>query len=140
MLLSLCSVRRVKSKPHKNGFTLLEMLIVTSIILVLAAIAVPKLNSSAKTAKVAKVQADMRTVANAAALCEAETGKKVGKVSELTVEIEGKKYLQAEPKTPEGGDYSINEEGVVTCTFDNKPYSSTDQPVAGKPDSGKTNP
>ena len=53
-----CSARK---KRVRNGFTLLEMLIVVSIIMVLATIAIPKFSSAGKTAKIAKIQADIHT-------------------------------------------------------------------------------
>ena len=59
-----------ENKRVRNGFTLLEMLIVVSIIMALATIAVPKFSSAGKTAKIAKVQADIHTISNAAALYE----------------------------------------------------------------------
>ena len=56
--------------PVRNGFSLLEMLVVVSIILILATVAVPKFMSAGKTAKIAKISADIRTIDNAAALYE----------------------------------------------------------------------
>ena len=52
----------------RNGFSLLEMLICVSLILIFASFAVPRFSSATKTAQEAKVQADIRTISNAAAL------------------------------------------------------------------------
>ena len=59
----------------RNGFSMLEMLICVSIILVFASFAVPKFTSATKTAQEAKVQADIRTISNAAALYEIDHGE-----------------------------------------------------------------
>ena len=44
----------------RNGFSLLEMLICVSLVLIFASFAVPRFSSATKTAQEAKVQADIR--------------------------------------------------------------------------------
>ena len=111
--------------PVRNGFSLLEMLVVVSIILILATVAVPKFMSAGKTAKIAKISADLRTIDNAAALYEIDKGKYPETVSALaTKDTNGKAYLQFEPKLPDGTAYSIGTDGVVSGTFDGKTYTS----------------
>ena len=84
--------------PVRNGFSLLEMLVVVSIILILATVAVPKFMSAGKTAKIAKISADIRTIDNAAALYEIDKGKYPETVAALaTKDTNGKAYLQFEP-------------------------------------------
>ena len=61
---------KTRDKKKRNGFTLLEMLIVVSIILILSSMAVPRFTSASKQAKVAKIQADLHVISNAAALYE----------------------------------------------------------------------
>lgn len=120
-----CSARK---KRVRNGFTLLEMLIVVSIIMVLATIAIPKFSSAGKTVKIAKIQADIHTVSNAAALYELENGKYPSDVATLLKKDKtGKTYLQTEPKLPDGSSYKIREDGIVSGTYDNKVYSTGSQ-------------
>lgn len=112
-------------RRKKNGFSLLEMLVVVSIILILATIAVPKFTSASKTAKIAKIEADLHTISNAAALYEIDNGAYPGSVSDLVRKgSSGKAYLQSEPTLPDGTKYSINSEGVVSGTFDSVTYDS----------------
>lgn len=111
--------------PVRNGFSLLEMLVVVSIILILATVAVPKFMSAGKTAKIAKISADIRTIDNAAALYEIDKGKYPETVAALaTKDTNGKAYLQFEPKLPDGTVYSIGTDGIVSGTFDGKTYTS----------------
>ena len=111
--------------PVRNGFSLLEMLVVVSIILILATVAVPKFMSAGKTAKIAKISADIRTIDNAAALYEIDKGKYPETVAALaTKDTNGKAYLQFEPKLPDGTVYSIGTDGVVSGNFDGKTYTS----------------
>ena len=111
--------------PVRNGFSLLEMLVVVSIILILATVAVPKFMSAGKTAKIAKISADIRTIDNAAALYEIDKGKYPETVAALaTKDTNGKAYLQFEPKLPDGTVYSIGTDGVGSGTFDGKTYTS----------------
>lgn len=127
VLTKLCNIK-FYSKKNKNGFTLIEMILVVSIILVLATIAVPKFTASAKTAKVAKIQADIRTVSNAAAMYEFDNGAAPENIEGLTSAPNGKAYLEFVPKAPEGGSEYKLEKGVITCTFDGKTYASNAQP------------
>ena len=126
---------RLSVRPKRNGYSLLELIIVVAIILVLATIAVPRFSSAAKTAKVAKVQTDIRTIANAAALYSIEEGSYPGSISEL-VSTDGQEgYLQFEPVTPAGEAYTIDKTtGVVTGVFDEKTYTSADKPEVKKKD------
>ena len=123
----MVKIRKLVGKPVRNGFSLLEMLVVVGIILILATVAVPKFMSTGKTAKIAKISADIR---NAAALYEIDKGKYPDSVAALAEkDSDGKAYLQFEPKLPDGGAYAISADGVVSGTFDGKTYNSQMQDI-----------
>lgn len=108
----------------KNGFTLLEMLIVVSIILILSAVAMPRFTSASKQAKIAKIQADLHTISNAAALYEIDNGAYPTSVADLVGDGGKKAYLQGTPKQPDGAEYTMEANGVVSATFDGTTYKS----------------
>ena len=108
----------------RNGFSMLEMLICVSIILVFASFAVPKFTSATKTAQEAKVQADIRTISNAAVLYEIDHGEFPTTVDELVnADDQGRQYLQFKPLTPDKEEYRI-ENGIVSADYNDKHYSS----------------
>jgi len=126
----MVKIRKLAGKPVRNGFSLLEMLVVVGIILILATVAGPKFMSAGKTAKIAKISADIRTIDNAAALYEIDKGKYPDSVAALAEkDSDGKAYLQFEPKLPDGGTYVISADGVVSGTFDGKTYNSQMQDI-----------
>lgn len=131
-MLVLISTKFRQKKPLKNGFSLLELLICISIMLVLATVAVPKFTSAGKTAKIAKIQTDIRTISNAAALYEAENGKFPETVEILAVKTNGKTYLQFLPKVPDGTAYLIDKEGVVSAVYEGTSYDSKSNAEAVK--------
>lgn len=108
----------------RNGFSLLEMLICVSLILIFASFAVPRFSSATKTAQEAKVQADIRTISNAAALYEIDHGVFPASVDDLVTQgSDGKQYLQFKPLTPDKGEYQMAD-GVVSADYNNKHFSS----------------
>jgi len=66
-------------KPiRKNGFTLIELMIVVVIIGILAAIAIPKFQDVAASAKYAACRSNLRNIAGALNLYAAENGEYPG--------------------------------------------------------------
>ena len=61
-----------KRLSNRKGFTLVELLVVISIIGILSAIAVPKFQNATNAAKIAKIQADLRTIDSAMAVYYAQ--------------------------------------------------------------------
>ena len=84
-----------KMIKNQKGFTLVELMVVIAVIGVLAAIAVPKFMGSTEAAKLAKVQADLRTIGSAISLFEAQTGAAPTSIGALVPT-----YLAAEPVPP----------------------------------------
>jgi prepilin-type N-terminal cleavage/methylation domain-containing protein len=64
-----------KVKAKKPGFTLIELLVVIAIIGILSTLAVTALNVARQKSHIARAQADLRSLRNAVALLESDTGK-----------------------------------------------------------------
>ena len=67
----------------QRGFSLLEMLLVVSIVGVLAAVAVPRFNNAILMANTSRVQADLQVLNSAIVMYQAEKGEYPTAVSEL---------------------------------------------------------
>ncbi|BCV21812.1 prepilin-type N-terminal cleavage/methylation domain-containing protein [Moorella sp. Hama-1] len=86
---------------NSRGFTLIELMVVVIIIGILAAIAVPQFMGQSDKAKVAKANADLKTIGSAIEMYYTAEGEKPGALSNL---VAGK-YLASVPKTPWNGEY-----------------------------------
>lgn len=118
-----------KRMGNQKGFTLIELMIVVAIIGILTAIAFPLYANIQARARVAKAQADARTLASAVVVYSAHTGGLPALLADLTsaVTVNGVvagPFISPVPTPPNGGNpawgtsygYALGTNGTFTVS------------------------
>ncbi len=95
----------------RRAFTLFEVMIVTAIIGVIAAIAMPNFVNARKSAMLNTCKANLRQIDNSIIRYATDNGTNPTDLAALSPD-----YIRTVPKCPVGNDYEYdNSTGVVTC-------------------------
>jgi len=94
---------RMDSGEGQKGFTLVELVIVMAVLVVLAAIAIPRYNGILNESKVKSDAVTAAGIISAARIQETSTGTQVGLLADISPD-----YFEPGKKPTSGGDFSLS--------------------------------
>ena len=95
---------------NQRGFTLLEMLIVISIVGVLAAVAVPRFTNAVALANTARIQSDLQVLNAAVVMYQTEKGTNPKEIKDLgayVLDIDNVKPPKGECRLKDGSSFTV---------------------------------
>lgn len=95
---------------NQRGFTLLEMLIVISIVGVLAAVAVPRFTNAVALANTARIQSDLQVLNAAVVMYQTEKGtnpKEIKDLGDYVLDIDNVKPPKGECRLKDGSSLTV---------------------------------
>lgn len=100
---------------RNKGFTLVELMVVVAIIIILAAILVPRYIDVTRTAKIARCQANQKTLEAANSMYMAEPAN-TSHAETTNLAGLAPSYVVSMPNCPEAGTYSLSN-AYVSCSL-----------------------
>ena len=107
---------------NQRGFTLLEMLIVISIVGVLAAVAVPRFTNAVALANTARIQSDLQVLNAAVVMYQTEKGTNPAKIEDLSSYV-----LDIANVKPPKGECRLKDGSSLTVTATSYGLASDDK-------------
>lgn len=114
---------RWTSRRREQGFTLVELMVVVAVIGVLATIAIPLYSNMQARGRIAKAQADARTLASAVSIYSAHMGQIPSALTQLTTVATnptgqpGGPFLSVVPAAPGGWGTYVYTPNVAAGTY-----------------------
>jgi type II secretion system protein G len=114
---------RRTSRRREQGFTLVELMVVVAVIGVLATIAIPLYSNMQARGRIAKAQADARTLASAVSIYSAHMGRIPSTLTQLTTVATnpsgqpGGPFLATVPAPPGGWGTYVYSPNVSAGTY-----------------------